>query len=414
MRRAPITCARVPNVVLAAAWAWLACAAAAGAARPDNGAETLPEQPAKPKPMVSVLARPVSGPAAKRLARALTRHWERLQQRDGPAPAEPVRKRVTLAPPRQVEATLGGKRLAGQVTWYDGARFELRGDSGKARVLAWADLEPEAVFAVHETLLADAGGRQWLELARLLAALPDGKPQANAALRLALELDPALGDEPDFDRLHLYAYIEERLGRPLTCPAFAIDGVPYWRRMREQLARAGDGRKALYRTVGEQLLVADRHLTSRGREQRLAALGYVHDVTYVAIRRLKDGLLGVAVADFFLMPGLAAADRRHTQPLSRAAVLNTAVAAYVEAGEHGRVVYALERLLAIAHHRNAADATRYRLAHFLARAGDYDPAIRHLEQIDSSGGQPRSVRTLIARIRRWQAASDPQRAPQPE
>lgn len=369
------------------------------------------------KPMVSVLSRPPAGASARRLIRALKLHWKR--RRAGQSRTEKPQGGaarpwcVEFDPPAQVRVEEGRASVVGAVRRFDQAGFALRLPNGRSRVVRWQDLEPDTVLAVFGQLLAEGTGEQWLRAARLVASLEDGRLEANTTLRLALERDPSLGDLPDFDRIHVHAYAAERCGEAITCPDLGRDAAPYWRRTRERVEQAAGRRKLLYRVVGEHLLLADRYLARDGRAARLEGMGYAHDATYVAIRRLDDPLLGLAIADFFLLPHLDAAERLYTKPLSRQSIVNTAVAAYDAAGDSPRLVHALERLLATAHNRNAADAARYRLAHFLARQGGYEAALRHLEQIEPPQGQSgpgallKAVKTKLAE----QQAPKPRPAP---
>ena len=355
-------------------------------------------------PMVSVLSRAQAGRKARRLARSLRRRWERVEAGQSPSAGlrdtERGQWRVELDKAVQVRVESGRASVVGAVSWYGQDGFGLGPPGAASRVVRWRDLEPAGALALLGQLLAGGTGREWLRAARLLAAQPEGRLVANAALRLALERDASFGDLPDFDRVHLHAYVADRCGEAIGCPDLGADAGPHWRRTREQVEKAGSNRKLLYRVVGEHLLLADRYLAHQARAVRLDAMGYAHDATYIAIRRLRDPLLGLAIADVFLLPHLDAAERLYTKPLSRQSIVNTAVAACHAAGDFPRLVHALERLLAIAHNRNAADAARYRLGHVLAHQGDYEAALRHLEQIDLSPQGFSGPRALMDAVRR--------------
>jgi hypothetical protein len=118
-----------------------------------------------------------------------------------------------------------------------------------------------------------------------------------------------------------------------------------------------------------------------------------------ARRLLKDAELATAIADSFLLPYVeTVADERSYVWLSRANVLDEAIAAYKLAGDFVRQTAAYQMLLKFASNRNTADFARLRLAQLSQQDGNHQKALDYLKGIQSSGGGMAGVRRLIPGI----------------
>src|SRR2546429_106147 len=87
------------------------------------------------------------------------------------APAAPV------DPPVRVSTTTADKsKVAGRVTAFDDAGFDVLDAKDAARRVAWADLPARNAIEVYGLLLAKGTAADWLAAGRVLGGLPEGKP----------------------------------------------------------------------------------------------------------------------------------------------------------------------------------------------------------------------------------------------
>ena len=109
-----------------------------------------------------------------------------------PAGAESIERPFAIAL-RPAE----GEPVRGKATAYDETGLTLEGADGSATVVAWADLKPRDVLALHRKLLDRDDAADWLRLGSMLHGRDDGKEEAELALRRAVEADASLADAAD-------------------------------------------------------------------------------------------------------------------------------------------------------------------------------------------------------------------------
>jgi len=108
-------------------------------------------------------------------------------------------ERVAVDPPMKLLTYRTDRsQVAGEVTAYDDAGFELKTAKGETQSVAWDELAAASVLQVHERLWATTGtAEQWVGLGERLMGFPNGRPHADRALAKALRLDPKLKDRVD-------------------------------------------------------------------------------------------------------------------------------------------------------------------------------------------------------------------------
>jgi hypothetical protein len=106
-----------------------------------------------------------------------------------------------VKPPLPAQLPLrDGSTLRGSIFAYDQVQVFLE-SNGRPTPVNWADVQPRAVLALGERLIGPRGtARQWLELGRRLAAVPDGMPLTRRPFAIALRLDPSLNSEVEAAR----------------------------------------------------------------------------------------------------------------------------------------------------------------------------------------------------------------------
>lgn len=168
------------------------------------------------------------------------------------------------------------------------------------------------------------------------------------------------------------------------------DGVPDkspWVWCGEQYLANKKNPKELYRLIGEHLLIADkRYLNSQDVETRRKGLGMAFQACQCSTHTLLDKWLSVQITEAYLEPHLEDADPRHWKYLGKQQILEGMASAYAEARDADKYMEILKRLIYNAHNRNTADGARMRLAQMLDRKGQYEEAIRCLQEIDEKAG----------------------------
>jgi hypothetical protein len=93
-----------------------------------------------------------------------------------------------------------GQPVKGQITKFDGETVTvLAGET--ATDIPWTDVKPQAIFALHERLLAKGGGgEQWMAVGVTLMKVAGGTALAERAFARAARLDPTLKGEIDAAR----------------------------------------------------------------------------------------------------------------------------------------------------------------------------------------------------------------------
>lgn len=86
------------------------------------------------------------------------------------------------------------RQLRGRLVRYGEVGFEVVDRHEQTHRLAWEDLPPERVYAMHRELLPRDDGRGWLELGIRLRRMDGGERLSDRALRLAARADAELAD----------------------------------------------------------------------------------------------------------------------------------------------------------------------------------------------------------------------------
>src|SRR6059036_3808175 len=107
--------------------------------------------------------------------------------------ASALAEQVKVDPPLKLFTYKKDKSVVdGDLTGYDEKSFDVADAKKKSLTVQWDELEAKNVYQIHERLLTQAGGNEWLALAQQLVPLPDGKPWAERALVKAMRLDPTI------------------------------------------------------------------------------------------------------------------------------------------------------------------------------------------------------------------------------
>ena len=103
--------------------------------------------------------------------------------------AEPIERPFTIAL-RPME----GDAVRGRATAFDADGLTLEDPDGVATTVAWADLKPRDVVALHGRLLERDDAAGWLRVGAMLYGRDGGHAEGESALRRAVDADAELAD----------------------------------------------------------------------------------------------------------------------------------------------------------------------------------------------------------------------------
>lgn len=116
-----------------------------------------------------------------------------------PAPTAPTHEPAPptpLAEPVGVKlVTRGGVVTQGEAVAFNTELAVVRLESGAEERVPWSSLFPAGVFQTYRQLMDQKDAQQWLELGRLLRALPGGGEHSDSALQVAEMLDAKLKED---------------------------------------------------------------------------------------------------------------------------------------------------------------------------------------------------------------------------
>jgi tetratricopeptide (TPR) repeat protein len=171
--------------------------------------------------------------------------------------------------------------------------------------------------------------------------------------------------------------------------------------------------KAFYRLLHGQLLLAQRLIEDKEQKELpwrqtpfatgLTIATYVDDA---AIQHLQDKWLAPKICEGFVLPLWEVAEPNGVARASKMGIVTNAVGIYMAVGDRKKYIEAYKLYLSTAigyHTTNSADAARVRLGAALLEEGDYEQALRYLEDIDPKGSLSGSRSDLIALVKKAMA-----------
>src|SRR5688500_18923122 len=103
---------------------------------------------------------------------------------------------ATVDPPQRVKVIkLDKTEVAGLVTSYSEADFELMDAKKQTHKVAWEELPPGEIMNLHDRLVRKGSGEQWLSLGKKLLTMPGGRAPAERAFQKALKAEPNLKEQ---------------------------------------------------------------------------------------------------------------------------------------------------------------------------------------------------------------------------
>jgi hypothetical protein len=107
----------------------------------------------------------------------------------------------TVDPPMRYRVVkLDRTEISGLITTFTEEGFELMDPKKEMHKISWDELAPDAVVTLHDRLLRNATGEDWLKLGKKLLTMPGGREAANRAFGKALRVDKNLKDQVEAAR----------------------------------------------------------------------------------------------------------------------------------------------------------------------------------------------------------------------
>lgn len=185
----------------------------------------------------------------------------------------------------------------------------------------------------------------------------------------------------------VFQYLKTKTNEDVAMPLFPANSVSNWSWQRYKLVR--DNPTKLYKWANENLLVAQKLLSSSKVVEKRQGLLLARDTNTSIAVKLKDKWLYARVFDFFLLPHIAVADDKVWGNLSRQRIIEGACAAYEATQELEKQIEVLRWLIDLAQNddeedsQNTVDWARGQLAQALALQKKYSEAIVELKAIRS-------------------------------
>lgn len=223
-----------------------------------------------------------------------------------------------------------------------------------------------------------------------IAQKPQGTPLGGVQATSAFENDAAKT---------IFGYLTTKVGREVALPSYQENALVRWSLRSYQ--EAGKDNKKLYTVIYEQLLVAQKLLSSQDVQQKRRGLRVAHNANFKAAARLKDKPLCAQIFDAFIMPNIAAAPTGRGT-LSQARLLQDGASAYRLTGQREKQAGALQSLIAVAQKdkdTDGADWARVKLADVWAVQERYQEAADLLKAVTSPNmsGSKRVIAALEAK-----------------
>jgi hypothetical protein len=229
------------------------------------------------------------------------------------------------------------------------------------------------------------------------AQIPLATPKATTDDSMPLKLEwkisvraskPSMVLFPDLiadQKLKIHDYILGKVNGPIAVDSIPDGDINGWWCVRQYDAAGGD-QVALYRLVGQHLLMGEYLLAQTGKEQKLRGLGIILQAGRYASMKLKDNYLASAICDAMILPNISAAAAQPRVWLGKDKVIAQTVYIYKATGNQDGLVKSYKMLLKNAPNRNTEDAARMRLSQIAESKGNYLEALNYLKAIDPNHG----------------------------
>jgi hypothetical protein len=134
---------------------------------------------------------------------------------------------ATVDPPARVTklVKLDRTELAGVITSYDEAGFELMDNRKQTQKVAWEELTPDQVMNLNDRIVRRGSSDYWMALGRKLLTMPGGRPSATKAFGKAERLDPSLKEQIAAAKREANVP-PPRVATPASRPATTGDATP--------------------------------------------------------------------------------------------------------------------------------------------------------------------------------------------